>query len=343
MRAVLCERWGEPEVLSLGEIAVPEPGAGEVRLAVHAAGVNFADILMVAGKYQEKPPFPFIPGMEVAGVVEAVGAGVTRVEPGERVLALPGSGGFAESALAQAHNVFAIPEAMDFVTAAGFAITYGTALGALVWRAALEAGELLLVHGAAGGVGLAAVEVGKTLGATVIATARGADKLAVAEAHGADHLIDTATEDVRARVKEIAAGLGDGGSDGRGDRGGGKAGADVVFDPVGGELFETSLRCVAWGARLVIIGFAAGRVQQIPANILLVKNVAALGFYWGSYRARMPELVAAEYAQLFGWYAKGKLKPHVSRTLDLARAAEALELLKTRKSTGKVVLVPGRA
>ena len=342
MRAVLCQRWGEPEVLSLGEIEAPEPGAGEVRLAVHAAGVNFADILMVAGKYQEKPPFPFTPGMEVAGVVEAVGAGVTHVRPGERVLALPGNGGFAESALAQAHNVFAIPEAMDFVTAAGFAITYGTALGALVWRAALEAGELLLVHGAAGGVGLAAVEVGKTLGATVIATARGADKLAVAEAHGADHLIDTGAEDVRARVKEIAGGLGDGRRDGPGDRGGGKAGADVVFDPVGGELFEASLRCVAWGARLVIIGFAAGRVQQIPANILLVKNVAALGFYWGSYRARMPELVAAEYAQLFDWYAEGKLKPHVSRTLDLARAAEALELLKTRKTTGKVVLVPGR-
>jgi NADPH2:quinone reductase len=334
MRAVLCERWGEPEVLSLGEIEVPEPGAGEVRLAVHAAGVNFADILMVAGKYQEKPPFPFTPGMEVAGVVEAVGAGVTRVEPGERVLALPGSGGFAESALAQAHNVFAIPETMDFVTAAGFAITYGTALGALVWRAALEAGELLLVHGAAGGVGLAAVEVGKTLGATVIATARGADKLAVAEAHGADYLIDTGTEDVRVRVKEIAAGLESGGGD--------KAGADVVFDPVGGELFEASLRCVAWGARLVIIGFAAGRVQQIPANILLVKNVAALGFYWGSYRARMPELVAAEYAQLFDWYAEGTLKPHVSHTLELAQAAEALELLKTRKSTGKVVLVPER-
>ena len=338
MRAVLCERWGEPEVLRLGEIEAPEPGAGEVRLAVHAAGVNFADILMVAGTYQEKPPFPFTPGMEVAGVVEAVGAGVTRVEPGARVLALPGSGGFAESALAQAHNVFAIPEAMDFVTAAGFAITYGTALGALVWRAALEPGELLLVHGAAGGVGLAAVEVGKVLGATVIATARGADKLAVAEAHGADYLIDTGTEDLRARVKEIAAGLGDG----PGDKGGGKAGADVVYDPVGGEIFEASLRCVAWGARLVIIGFAAGRVQQIPANILLVKNVAALGFYWGSYRARRPELVTAEYAQLFDWYAQGKLKPHVSRTLGLAQAAEALELLKTRKSTGKVVLVPGR-
>ncbi|MEE9209197.1 MAG: NADPH:quinone oxidoreductase family protein [Kiloniellales bacterium] len=330
MRAILCDKWGEPEVLRLGEIDAPEPGPGEVRLAVHAAGVNFADILMIAGTYQEKPPLPFSPGMEVAGVVESVGSGVTHVRPGERVLALPGAGGFAESALAKAHNVFAIPEAMDFVTAAGFAITYGTAHGALTWRAALEAGELLLVHGAAGGVGLATVEVGKAMGATVIATARGADKLAVAQAHGADHLIDTASEDVRLRVKEIASGLG-------------KAGAEVVFDPVGGELFEASLRCVAWGARLIVIGFAGGRVQQIPANILLVKNVAALGFYWGSYRARAPELVAREYAELFDWYAQGRVDPHVSHTLELGRAAEALELLKTRKSTGKVVLVPGRA
>ena len=303
MRAVLCERWGEPEVLSLGEIEAPEPGAGEVRLAVHAAGVNFADILMVAGKYQEKPPFPFTPGMEVAGVVEAVGAGVTRVKPGERVLALPGSGGFAESALAQAHNVFAIPEAMDFVTAAGFAITYGTALGALVWRAALEAGELLLVHGAAGGVGLAAVEVGKTLGATVIATARGREKLAVAQEHGADYPIDTGSEDVRAEVRRIAGELG-------------KQGAEVVFDPVGGALFEASLRCVAWGARLVVIGFAAGRVPQIPANILLIKNLAAIGFYWGSYRKHAPDLVTAQVGQLFDWFEAGKLKPHVSHRLD---------------------------
>ncbi len=330
MRAVLCEVWGEPEVLRLGAAEAPAPGAGEVRLAVHAAGVNFADILMVAGTYQEKPALPFTPGLEAAGVVEAVGAGVTRVRAGDRVLALPGAGAFAESALAPEHSVFAIPEAMDFVTAAGFAITYGTALGALTWRARLKAGELLLVHGAAGGVGLAAVEVGKALGARVIATARGRSKLAVAESHGADHVIDTAAEDVRVRVKEIAAGLG-------------KEGAEVVFDPVGGDLFEASLRCVAWDARLVIIGFAAGRVQHIPANILLVKNAAAIGFYWGTYRTRAPELVAAEYAQLFDWYAHGKLRPHVSHRLDLAQAAEALALLKSRKSTGKVVLTTGRS
>ena len=329
MRAVLCEAWGEPEGLRLGAVDAPEPGPGEVRLAVHAAGVNFADILMVAGKYQEKPPFPFTPGLEAAGVVEAVGSNVTRVAPGDRVLALPASGAFAEAALAREDSVFEIPDAMDFVTAAGFAVTYGTAQGALDWRAQLRPGELLLVHGAAGGAGLATVEVGKAMGATVIGTARGAEKLKVAEAHGADYLIDTATEDIRARVKEIAAGLG-------------KQGAEVVFDPVGGALFEASLRCVAWGARLIVIGFAAGKVQQIPANILLVKNVSAIGFYWGSYRARAPELVAAGYEQLFAWYGAGKLDPHVSYRLDISEAGAALNLLKSRKSTGKVVLTTGR-
>ncbi len=329
MRAVLCEAWGEPEGLRLGEVDAPEPGPGEVRLAVHAAGVNFADILMVAGKYQEKPPFPFTPGLEAAGVVEAVGSNVTRIAPGDRVLALPASGAFAEAALAREDSVFEIPDAMDFVTAAGFAVTYGTAQGALDWRAQLRPGELLLIHGAAGGAGLATVEVGKAMGATVIATARGAEKLKVAEAHGADYLIDTATEDIRARVKEVAAGLG-------------KQGAEVVFDPVGGALFEASLRCVAWGARLIVIGFAAGKVQQIPANILLVKNVSAIGFYWGSYRTRAPELVAAGYEQLFAWYAAGKLDPHVSYRLDISEAGAALNLLKSRKSTGKVVLTTGR-
>ena len=329
MRAVRCEAWGEPEVLHLGEVEVPEPGPGELRLAVHAAGVNFADILMVAGQYQEKPAFPFTPGLEAAGVVEAVGEGVTRVAPGDRVLALPATGAFAEAALAGEDSVFKIPDAMDFVTAAGFAVTYGTAQGALDWRAHLQPGELLLVHGAAGGAGLAAVEVGKAMGATVIATARGREKLAVAQEHGADYPIDTGTEDVRAEVRRIAGELG-------------KQGAEVVFDPVGGALFEASLRCVAWGARLVVIGFAAGTVQQIPANILLVKNVSAIGFYWGSYRAHAPELVAAGYVQLFEWYAAGKLRPHVSHRLDLAEAGAALGLLKSRKSIGKVVLLTGR-
>lgn len=322
MRAVLCNGWGEPESLALGEIEAPEPAPGEVLVAVEAAGVNFADILMVAGQYQEKPPFPFSPGLEVAGRVAAVGDGVERVAPGARVLALPDWGGYAERARARESDVFALPDEMDAVTAAGFPITYGTAHGALVWRAALQAGETLLVHGAAGGVGLAAVEVGKALGAKVIATAGGPDKLAVAEAHGADHLIDYRREDIRDRVKAL--------TDGRG--------ADVVFDPVGGEVFEASLRAVAWGARLVVIGFAAGKVPQIPANILLVKNLAATGLYWGSYRKHAPDLVARQFADLFDWYRAGKLKPHVSHRLSLERAAEAMDLLSRRKSTGKVVL-----
>ena len=325
MRAVLCHRWGEPEELTVEEIAPPRAGPGEVAVAVAAAGVNFADTLIVAGKYQEKPPFPFSPGMEIAGTVTAVGEGVSRVVAGDRVMALPRGGGFVESVTAAETDVFKIPDGMDFATAAGFPITYGTAHGALVWRAGLRRGEDLLVHGAAGGVGLAAVEVGKAMGARVIATAGGAAKLAVAEAHGADGLIDHKTRDIRETVQGMTAGRG----------------VDVVFDPVGGEVFEASLRCVAWGARLVVIGFAGGTVPRIPANILLIKNLTATGLYWGSYRQHAPALLESQFADLFGWFEAGRLKPHVSHRLDLADAAQALRLLIDRQSTGKVVLTTG--
>ncbi len=284
--------------------------------------MNFADTLMIAGKYQEKPPFPFAPGLEVAGEVVALGEGCSRLAVGQRVLAAVGSGGFAELAVARESDAFALPAAMDFVTAAGFMVTYGTAHGGLVWRAAMRPGETLVVHGAAGGVGLAAVEVGKALGARVIATAGGADKLAVAEAHGADALIDYRSEDLRQRLKEL--------TDGRG--------ADVYFDPVGGSAFEASLRAIAWEGRIVVIGFAGGGVPQIPANILLVKNVAALGFYWGSYRQMAPDRLAAQFADLFGWFERGLLKPHVSHRLPLAEAARGFDLLRERKATGKVVV-----
>lgn len=323
MRAILCRAWGEPDALRVEEVARPTPDADEVLIAVEAAGVNFADILMVAGEYQEKPAFPFSPGLEAAGTVAALGEAVSGLAVGQRVMVLPDRGAYADFLTAKAADVFPIPDGMDFVTAAGLPITYGTAHGALTWRADLKAGELLLVHGAAGGVGLAAVEVGKAMGATVIATARGKEKLAVATKHGADHVIDTASEDIRTRVKAIA-----------GDRGG----ADVVFDPVGGDIFDASLRAVAWGGRLLVIGFAAGRVPQIPANLLLVKNLSAIGLYWGSYRRRAPDLLAQEFAQIFAWYEAGHIRPHVSHTLDLSRAADALMLLKARKSTGKVVL-----
>lgn len=322
MRAVLCREWGTPESLVVDEVPAPEPGPGQVRLEVKAAGVNFADTLLVAGKYQVKPDFPFSPGLEAAGVVERCGPGVTDLEPGQRVMAVLGYGGFAEQALADAARVFPIPDAMDFVSAAGFAVAYGTSHVGLTRRARLAAGETLLVHGAAGGVGLTAVEIGKLMGARVIATARGADKLAVAREAGADELIDYSAEDIRGRVLEITGGRG----------------ADVIFDPVGGDVFDASLRCIAWEGRILVIGFASGRIPEIPANRLLVKNVAAVGFYWGAYAERDPAVVRDSFAELFGWYAEGRLKPHVSNVLPLERAAEALALLAARRSTGKVVV-----
>jgi len=322
MRAMQCTAYGDPEELILAEIELPPPGPGEVAIDVHVAGVNFADALMIAGTYQEKPPIPFSPGFEAAGIVTAVGDGVRRVAPGDRVMALVDWGAYAAGLIAREADIFPIPDAMDFTIAAGLPITYGTAHGALVWRAGLQAGEVLLVHGAAGGVGLAAVEVGKALGATVIATARSEARLAIAADHGADHTVDTIDEDIRERVLEITGGRG----------------ADVVFDPVGGDIFDASLRCTAWGGRLLVIGFAGGRVPKIPANILLVKNLAVLGLYWGAYRRRAPDLLAAEFAQLFDWYANGQIRPRVSHSADLAHAAKALALLRSREATGKIVL-----
>ena len=323
MRAVVCSALDGPESLTVAEIARPEPGDGEVLIEVAAAGVNFADSLIVAGKYQVKPPLPFVPGLEVAGRVAAAGAGVERLAPGDRVVAMLDWGGYAEAAVARADSAFVLPAGMEMETAAGFPIAYGTAHGALVWRAGLAAGEVLLVHGAAGGVGLAAVEVGKALGAEVIATAGGPEKLAVARDHGADHLIDYRREDIREKVKTITGGRG----------------AHVVFDPVGGDVFDASLRCVARGGRLLVIGFAAGRIPQIPANILLVKNLTVHGIHYGAYRKEDPARLPAQFAQLFAWCEAGKLKPHVSHRLPLDQAPAALELLTGRRATGKVVLV----
>ncbi len=327
MRAVVCRELSGPQSLNVEEDPDPKPGPGEVAIDVAAAGVNFADTLMVTGKYQEKPELPFTPGLELAGRVTALGAGVTGVAPGDRVIGLVDRGAFAEVALVRADEVYPIPDSMDFDVAAGFPITYGTAHGALVWRAELKPGETLLVHGAAGGVGLAAVDVGKALGAEVIATAGGPEKLEIARAHGADHLVDYRSEDIRERVKALTGGRG----------------ADVVFDPVGGEVFMASLRAVAWGGRLLVIGFAAGKVPEIPANLLLVKNLAVLGLYWGAYRQKAPALLRAQFETLTGWYAEGRLAPLVSHRLDLAEAGRALDLLLTRKATGKVVLTTGGA
>jgi NADPH:quinone reductase len=325
MRAALCKEWGGPDKLVVGEAPSLPMREGAVRIAVHAAGINFADLLLVSGQYQEKPAFPFTPGMEAAGVVSEVSPGVTSLKAGDRVAALTGTGSYADEVVVDAGRVFPIPAAMDFVTAAGFPVAYGTSHGAFDWRAHLKPGEWLLVHGAAGGVGLTAVEIGKAMGARVIACASSPEKLALAQSRGADFLIDYSREDIREQVKKITGGRG----------------ADVVYDPVGGDAFDASLRSVAWEGRIIIIGFASGRIPQAPANLALVKNIDIIGFYWGSYQARKPELLRNSYAQLFRWFDEGKLKPHVSERLDLGKVAQAMDLLLQRKSTGKVVLTMG--
>ena len=322
MRAVQCKELTGLDGLVIGEIPEPNPGPGEMRVRVRAAGVNFADSLIIKGQYQEKPALPFVPGMEIAGRIDACGPGVGGFAVGDRVMATLGHGGFAEAAVCSAEDVVRLPDSMDDVTAAGFAIAYGTAYGALCWAGRLQAGETLVVHGAAGGVGLATVECGRALGARVIASARGADHLAVASEHGAAATIDTASEDVRARIKALTGGRG----------------ADVIFDPIGGDVFEASLRSIAWGGRLLVIGFASGQIPRIPANLLLVKNASAVGFYWGSYRRHDPARVRTAFETLLRWYGEGRISPLVSEVRPLAEAPQALERLLARKSSGKIVL-----
>jgi NADPH2:quinone reductase len=329
MRAVIARAAGGLEQLALEERAEPgDPGPGELLVEIAAAGCNFADLLALKGQYQDRQEYPFVMGMEGAGIVRAAGANVSRETIGQRVLVVS-RGSFAERMLAPAERAFALPDGMGFEVAAGFAIAYGTAHGALHWEARLQPGERLLVLGAAGGVGLTAIEVGKAMGADVIACAGGAEKLAIARAHGADHLIDYRSEDLRARLKEICGGASGGG------------GPDVVFDPVGGDTFDPVLRQMPWGGRIVIIGFAGGAVPQIPANILLVKNVAALGYNFGSWLRNKPGKVRESMATLFGWWRQGRLRPLVSARYDLAEAATALAGLRDRKATGKLVLTSG--
>ncbi len=324
MKAALCKAWGEPLIVE--EIDSPVPAAGEVRVAVHACGVNFGDVLMVAGQYQVRPPFPFAPGFEVAGEVLECGAGVTRFEPGERVLGVCDYGGYAEEIVLDGAHTLSIPDGMSFVEAAAFPVAYGTAHLGLVHRARLQAGEALLVHGAAGGVGTAAVQIGHHLGAIVIATASTADKLQVAADNGATHLINyTEGEgEFRKQVKALTGGKG----------------ADVIFDPVGGDVFDQSLRCINWEGRLLVIGFASGRIPAAPANLLLVKNFSVVGLYWGAYMQRDPETLRESLAELLGWYVQGLLKPQIFGAYSLTQADAALEALRDRKAIGKVVVVP---
>jgi NADPH2:quinone reductase len=321
MRAMLCDAPGEPDALRLAEVEPAPLVAGEVLIAVEAAGVNFADLLLIRGQYQDQPDYPFAPGLEAAGEVVEVADGVESVAVGERVLAVLASGGFAEFATAVAGDVTRLPEGMDAAVAATFPVVYATSHLALVHRARLQPGEVLLVHGASGGVGLTAVEVGHTLGATVIASASSADKLAIAREHGADHLINYAEEDVRERVLELTGG------------------ADVVYDPVGGDSFRASLRCINPGGRILVIGFASGDVPQIPANHLLVKDASALGLSLGQLRRHRPEVVQSAMRELLEWWREGRLQPLVSDRFPLERAAEAVEVLRDRRAAGKVALI----
>ena len=322
MKAVLCNAFGPASNLLLQEIAAPVIKSGEVLLDVHAAGVNFPDSLIIEGKYQFQPPLPFAPGGEVAGVVAAVGDSVRHFKPGDRVMALTGWGGFAEQVAVSAQQAMPMPAAMDFITAAGFGMAYGTALHALKQRANLQPGETLLVLGAAGGTGLAAVEIGKAMGARVIAAASSAEKLGVAKLAGADALIDYSRDNLKDTLKAMTNGQG----------------VDVVFDPVGGELFEQALRATAWNGRMLVVGFASGQIPQVAANLTLLKGASIIGVFWGSFAQRQVQDNAANFQQLFAWHAQGKLQPRVSQIFPLAQAGLAIDTLARRKALGKVVV-----
>ena len=321
MKALLSEVVGPPESLVIRDIPTPEPGKGEVRVKVHAAGVNFPDTLIIEDKYQFKPPRPFSPGGEAAGIVDAVGEGVTSVKVGDRVIAMSGHGAFAEQLIIGESRAVPMPDGMPFDVAAGFTMTYGTSHHALKQRGALKPGETLLVLGAAGGVGLTAVELGKVMGAKVVAAASSDDKLELCRHYGADETINYSTEDLREGIKRTCG-----------------AGPDVIYDPVGDKYFEPAFRSIGWNGRYLVIGFAAGEIPRLPMNLPLIKGAAIVGVFWGAFTAREPKLHAENMRELLTWYAQGKLKPHVSEHFTLDEGAKAIRWMMDRKAKGKVVL-----
>src|SRR5688500_2834074 len=327
MKAVLCKQYGPPDSLAIEEVPSPRPGPNEVVVSVKAASLNFPDVLIIQNKYQFKPPLPFSPGSELAGVVKEIGPGVERWKPGDRVMAFTTYGAFAEEVKTESTRLIRLPQRMDFVTGAAFLLTYGTTDHALRDRGALAAGETLLVLGAAGGVGLAAVEIGKALGARVIACASTDEKLAVCRDHGADATINYAAEDLRERIRALTEGRG----------------IDVVYDAVGGQYTEPAFRSLAWRGRHLVIGFAAGEIPKLPLNLALLKGASVVGVFWGDFARRQPKEFAQSIGQLSRWYAEGKLKPHVSQTMPLEKAAEALKLMAARQVKGKLVLTVGNS
>src|SRR5262245_14498555 len=324
MKAILCTRYGGPDDLELKDLPNPEPGAGEVVVAVKAAALNFFDTLIIAGKYQMKPAFPFSPAAEFAGVVERVGSGVNTFKPGDRVAASMGYGAARERVVIAADRLVAVPDGVDLDHAAGLIVTYGTTLHALKDRAQLKTGETLAVLGASGGVGLAAVELGKLMGARVIACASSGDKLAVTRRHGADEAVNYAEEDIKDALRRVTGGKG----------------PDVIYDPVGGPYSEPALRAIGWEGRFLVVGFAAGDIPKLPLNLVLLKNCDVRGVFWGAWSERAPEAHRANIAQLMSWCADGKLTVHVHAVYPLAQTADALKAIANRSAMGKVILRP---
>ncbi|MGJ3241081.1 MAG: NADPH:quinone oxidoreductase family protein [Anaerolineae bacterium] len=325
MKAIICHQFGAPDSLSYEDVSSPAIRAGEVKIAVRAMGVNFPDLLMVQGLYQMKPPFPFSPGLEVAGEIIAVGEGVTDRAVGQRVIGVVNYGGFAEEVCAPALMTLPMPDNMPYEVGAGFPLAYGTSHVALAHRGRLQAGETVLVLGASGGVGLTAVELARQMGAEmIIACASTEEKLALTRQYGATHTINYTEQDLRDEVKRITGGRY----------------ADVVYDPVGGDAFDSAIRCVAWEGRYLVIGFASGRIPELAINRVLLKNSALVGVFWGAYAINQPQVMQDSFRTLLTWYADGKLSPHIDRTLPLSQASDALMMLANRQSKGKLILTP---
>lgn len=324
MKAIRCKTWGPPDTLVVEDLPDVSAGPGQVAIDVMAAGVNFPDVLIIQNKYQVKPELPFTPGSELAGVVRAVGEGVTHLKPGDKVLAFVSQGAFAQQIAVPAAMAVPMPPGLDFDTAAAVTLTYGTSHHAVVDRAQLKAAETMLVLGAAGGVGLAAIEIGKALGARVIAAASSDEKLAVCKQHGADAVINYSTTDLRDAIKAA--------TDGKGP--------DVIYDPVGGVYAEPAFRSIAWRGRYLVIGFANGEIPKLPLNLPLLKGASIVGVFWGEFARREPKANQAAMRELMGWMAEGKIRPHISGRYALADTARALNDMAARKVTGKVVIQP---
>jgi NADPH2:quinone reductase len=324
MKAVVCKAWGLPDTLVVEDLPDVSPGAGQLAIDVQAAGVNFPDVLIIQNKYQFKPELPFTPGSELAGIVRAVGEGVSQFKPGDRVIAFTGQGAFAQQIAVAAQAVMPMPPGMDFDTAAAITLTYGTSHHAVVDRAQLKAGETMLVLGAAGGVGLAAIDIGKAIGARVIAAASSDEKLAVCKDHGADVLINYSRDDLREAIKAA--------TDGKGP--------DVIYDPVGGVYAEPAFRSIGWRGRYLVVGFANGDIPKLPLNLPLLKGASLVGVFWGEFARREPKANLAAMRELMGWLAEGRIRPHISGRYGLAQTPQALNDMAARKVTGKIVIQP---